>query len=166
MAILFTFEITDLNTADLPQLQQLSPDAENAATAIRDLAADPLDGELVIGEGDLVFNFGPEAVASEIKSFCLTFGPGTTEDGEFIEGEWFLDTSIGVNFWGAVFRGASNQMSARAAFSGQCALVPGVLEVRNIVSDLTDRGFTLSFDALINLGKVISATLSETTDGE
>lgn len=164
MAVTFTFTISD-PVIPPDTTANVNPDVENAANAIRDLDVDDEDGELVLSEGDLVFNRGARAVASDIKARCLTFGPGTPPDGDFIEGEYFLDTSIGVNYWGAVFRGAVNESDARSAFSVEIAKTPGVLEVRNIVSNITDRGFSLDFDAFTDLGQVISATLAETTEG-
>lgn len=63
------------------------------ADALRDLALDPVTGDLVLDEtGDLVFNFGAAAIASDVASAWQTF-----------LGEWFLDLSRGVNYIGLVF---------------------------------------------------------------
>lgn len=160
MAVTFTFTIA----YPAPVVVNDAVDG-GAAEALRDMSLDPITGDLVFRDGDAVFTVSHDAVAQEIKSFCLTFGPGTTEEGEDRPGEWFLDTTIGVNYWGKVFRGSVSEADARGAFSQEIAKVPGVVAVRNVRSSVTERGFELSFDAYDNLGAVISATLAETKDG-
>lgn len=168
MALTFTFTVSSPAppVIDDVDAEDPSPDAINGATALRDMELDEDgDGDLVFEEGDVVFNKGIEAIASDVKSRCLTFGPGTDAEGDQIDGECFLDTTIGVNYWGSVFRGAVNQSDAAAAFITEIAKTPGVLEVFDVVADIVSREFSLSFRALTDLGLVISATLSETQEG-
>lgn len=162
MAATFIFTVTEAPAAPSGGDDELTAEQQNGATALRDMALDPTTGDLMLDQGDIVFNRGVEAIASDIKSRCLTFGPGVVpDDGEEIPGEWFLDTSIGVNYWGKVFRGAVAEADARDAFVQEIAKTPGVLEVRRVVSSITDREFELRFDVLTDLGMVISATLTE-----
>lgn len=155
----FTFTVS---AQSVPTFASDSAEDEHAATAIRDLALDPVTGDLELLEGDLVFNYGINAIASDLASRLTTFGPGTTQDGEVLEGEWFLDTDLGVDFWGKVFRGAINESDARTSFAVEAAKTPGVTAIRDMVSDLTEREFVLTCDAVSDLGAVISITLSET----
>lgn len=139
-----------------------TPDQINSLTAIRDLALDPTTGDLLLEEGDLVFLVGVEAIASDIESAVKTFGPGQPPDDDFKEGEWFLDTTIGVDYWGKVLRGSVTKSDAEQAFIMEVLKRPGVVDVVNVVSTLEDRELDLQADVLIDTGQVISIVLRET----
>jgi hypothetical protein len=53
--------------------------------AIRDIALDPITGELLFKDGDLQLVAGKDAILSDIKGTLL-----------FFQGEWFLDLNAGM----------------------------------------------------------------------
>lgn len=92
----------------------------------RDMKLDPITGDLVLENGDLVFVSGVDSIAQDIKlalGLCL--------------GEWFLDETVGVPYFQKILgQKIPDLLVVREIFRQQLLAVPGVLDVVDITVTL------------------------------
>lgn len=126
----------------------------------RDLALDPVDGDLLVVDGDLVIVRGVEAIASDLRSRLQTFA-----------GEYFLDTTIGIPWlvpsaqYPAVLGGKPNLPRLTEMFRAAILETPGVLEVLQLSVVNVGRELRVAFRASTDLDQVITAALALSAGG-
>lgn len=120
------------------------------ATALRDKALDPVDGDLLQVDGDQVFNFGIDGIVSDLLARLQTFAR-----------EFFLDTSIGVDYLGSILQRFADLGALRAEFTREILDCPGVVELISLepTLDRAARQASISFEARADTGDVIARTL-------
>jgi hypothetical protein len=158
MAVSFSWTL-DFTTDTTATTSTSTPGAVAGAEMPRDIAIDPSTGDLMVSNGDLVYNSGLEGVASDLISRLKTFGPGTMPDGTKVEGEHFLDTSIGVDYWGKVFVKGANLPEIEQMFRQVALDTPGIVEVPTCQLTLVDRIAKLNLKAKADTGELVSVTL-------
>ena len=128
---------------------------EAGAAALRDVALDPADGDLLFVDGDEVWLSGNEAIASDLKSALTMFGPGEPRGEPAVAGEWFLDTSEGLDYWGKVLGQKLNRGEVAQHFREVAEAVPGVLKA-TVELELTGRILTVTVKATTDTGEILA----------
>lgn len=148
MPISFVFSVSV--PASTPISATASAAVVAGAEALRDKALDQLTGDLQLGsDGDQVYVAGIAAIASDLKSNWL-----------FVKGEWFLDTSKGVDYWGVVFAKGATLEAIEDEFRREALATKGVAA---ITLNITKRaGRVLEVEAVVttNTGLVFNASLA------
>lgn len=106
----------------------------------------PTFQDLVITSGDLVLNGdGTQAILQDMLSAL-----------RFFAGEWFLDLSQGIDYFGVVFVKNPDMGAINAVFIAQLLAVPGTFSVTRFesITNFFSRGLAVSFSALTTAGKV------------
>lgn len=124
--------------------------ASPVAAKVRDLALDATSGDLALASGDLVAVGGLDSISSDCSATLQT-----------ILGEWFLDTTIGVDWPGKVWTKAPSLDLVRAVIRDALLGVLGVVEVVSVSIDLdaVSRTLTASWSVRSDLG-VLDGTTS------
>lgn len=92
--------------------------------------------------GDLILLEGSDAVAQQLRIRLRMF-----------EGEWFLDTRVGIPYFGAILVKNPNFGAIKAIFRSAIVTTPGIAEADNIVISLnSNRQATVAFQALLDDG--------------
>lgn len=126
-----------------------APGVVAGADALRDMALDPITKDLYTdGTGDLVFNRGTEAIASDLQS----------EFSMWLR-EWYLDRNKGFP-WLDVLGSPLDQTAFRRQVEEHVALVPGATGIQNYVltEQADQRSFSVEFEVLCDTGEIISAS--------
>lgn len=138
-----------------------NPTAEDGAvdagaTSLRDEALDPLDGDLLLEQGDQVFLTGHDGVLSDVKARWQT-----------VKTEWYLDTSIGVDWFGKVLVKNPNLGDIRAEFTREALKAPGVTAVQrfDMVFDRGARSLDVDFELVDDFGNIIKDSVTLTPGG-
>ena len=101
------------------------------------------NNDIVFENGDLALVTGREEIAQILRHELRTF-----------IGEWFLDTSIGIDYFGEVFTKRMDVANVDAMFKSKILSSPGVIELLEFTLDLDalNRKLTLSFSVSTNEG--------------
>ena len=120
----------------LPSVSEIvirDEDATGTPTDPRtDLELDTLTHDIVIRAGDVQLLGGPRVRGQRIKVTLL-----------HLRGEWFLDTSLGTDWFGSVL-GKSTDMMRRVELRRQLRTVPGVRDVQRLALRLDPNTRVLS----------------------
>jgi len=103
---------------------------------VRDLKLDADTGDLVVESGDLVLIEDLDVVAQRLRLKLRT-----------VVGEWFLDTTSGVDYFGKILRKGVQQSAVEAELRAAILGVPNVRALRRFEStyDPARRRFRLDF---------------------
>lgn len=125
--------------------------SEFGASALRDKALDPVDGDLLQSAGDQVYTFGVAGIGDHLQAILQTW-----------LGECFLDTSKGVDYQGTVLTRFSNAGVIRSHFKAKILNCPGIVEVLSVLvePDKGAREISISFGARADTGELIERTLA------
>lgn len=125
--------------------------AEFGASALRDKALDPVDGDLLQSDGDQVYTYGVAGIGDHLQALLQVW-----------LGECFLDTSKGVDYSGTVFTRFSNEGLIRAHFKAKILSCPGIVQVveLRVEKDKEAREISISFGARADTGDLIERTLA------
>lgn len=151
MPATFTWNFTGSSSSADPTTA--APGVASGADALRDIALDPITKDIYTdGTGDLVFNRGTEAIASDLDSqFKMWLR------------EWYLDRSKGFP-WLDVLGHPLDQTEFRRKVEEHVALVPGATGIQNYVltEQQDQRSFSVEFEVLCDTGEIISASVTVT----
>lgn len=76
---------------------------------------------------------------------------------KIIEGEWFLDTSLGIPYFTQVFGHKRNERFIRQLIMPEIQSIPGVREINNFTTEESpNRRITISFETVMNDGIALS----------
>lgn len=117
-----------------------------------DLALDPVTNDLIFDEaGDLVLCDGVDLAAQSIRLVLLTH-----------VGEWWADTTQGIDWVGEVFVKDPRLDVIRALIADQILSVPGVVAVGEITIDIdpTTRAATITLQATAEDGGLIQGEIT------
>lgn len=117
-----------------------------------DLALDPATNDLVFDEaGDLVLCDGVDLAAQSIRLVLLTH-----------VGEWWADTTQGIDWAGEVFVKDPRLDIIRALIADQIESVPGVVAVGEIGIDIdaVTRAATITINATAENGELIQGEIT------
>lgn len=120
--------------------------------AARDWKIDPITGELDLSTGMIVFVSGLDAIRQDVA--CRL---------KLQQGEWFLDPSRGLDFFGQVLVKNPNLGRLRAIFRAAILGAPGVKDITamQLKLDRSTRSLAVTFTAATDLGALDSSvTLS------
>lgn len=120
-------------------------------TAPRDEALDLTgDGDQLITDGDQILDAGQDGVLSDVLARW-----------QMVKGEWYLDTSRGVDWFGVVLVKNPNLSDIRAEFVREALKAPGVVAVLLFEGtvDAATRTLDAQFQIQDNLGNIISDSL-------
>jgi hypothetical protein len=111
----------------------------------RDLALDPVSGDLALSNNDLGLVGEGEAITQAIR---LALG--------LFLGEWFLDQGAGIPYFERVFVKAPDLLSVRETFRNALLAVVGVREVveLSVLPNLATRATTVSFRVSTDVGEL------------
>jgi hypothetical protein len=108
-----------------------------------DIALDPLTGDLLIVNGDLVLTTGSDATRQRVQQALSAYN-----------GEWFLDLSYGIPYYQNILVKNPNPVVVEGLLRAAVQAVPGVLEI-------------LQFDLDYNAGaRTLTLTIGIRTDDE
>lgn len=98
-------------------------------------------GDLDLGSGGFEIVDGTDAIIQHLRIRL-----------QFVKGEWFLDTRLGIPYFEDILTKAPNLIAVRGIFSRAIADTPGVLELGDITLDFapTTRRLTVNFSALLD----------------
>lgn len=115
-----------------------------------DLALDTF-GELDLSTDDLVFVTGADAVAQHLKIRL-----------RLIQGEWFLDTRVGIPYYSQIWVKNPNIGAIQTVFRQAIVTTPGVESLERLDSDFnaSTREYTLTFSAKLE-GETVARDFSE-----
>ena len=125
-----------------------SSQSTSADTAIRDFALGS-DGDLLLKDGDLVFNFGTEGITSDLLSRLKTF-----------LGECFLDTSLGLAWREKILGHKPSAGELRDIFRTEILGTPGIKSLSKFDATTTNRVLQITFVALAATGDELEGALS------
>jgi len=110
-----------------------------------DIALDS-DGDLLITNDALVLVEGDDAI---VQQLVIRF--------QFFLGEWFLDTRIGIPYFGEILIKNPDLSRVRAIFKQTVLTTPGIasLEEFSLVVDGSTRKATVTFRALKTDGEIL-----------
>lgn len=114
-------------------------------TGARDLKLDPITGDLVVTDGDLVFVSGVDSILQDIR---LALG--------FFLGEWFLDETEGIPYFQKIL-GVKNPdlLAIREIYRQRLLAVPGVLDVLScVVTPAAARTLKINWKVSTDLGEL------------
>ena len=120
---------------------------------MRDLALDPTTGDLLLTRG-----------ADGLRRASLTSGAGAVRQKLALrlglsQGEYPLDTSVGIPYFGTVFSKASGRRVAESLFRRAIATCPGVRSVESFAFGVSaGRVASLSFRVTTVEDETITAT--------
>lgn len=115
-----------------------------------DLALDPNTGGIVVEDGDLaLITDAGEAIAQELRLTLRT-----------VLGEWFLDITHGVDYFGTVLVKGAQQARVESEFRTKILAVAGVNSLVSFVStyDEATRRFGLTFTVDTDEGEITVST--------
>lgn len=76
---------------------------------------------------------------------------------KIIEGEWFLDASLGIPYFTQVFGHKRNERFIRQLIMPEIQSIPGVREITNFTTEESpNRRLTISFEAVMDDGTALS----------
>lgn len=112
---------------------------------IRDLKLDPDTGDLVVENGDLVLIDDADVVAQMLRLKLRT-----------VLGEWFLDTTSGVDYFRKILRKGVQQSAVESELRSAIVSVPHVEALRRFDAEYDEgaRRFRLDFVVQTDLGDV------------
>lgn len=114
------------------------------ANAARDIALDA-NGELLFTDGDLQMVAGSDAIVSDARARL-----------QFIQGEWFLDLSVGVPYYQSIFVKNPNMAVVQAAYRDTLAQTEGVISVDSLTVDYDSpsRNLKIAFSLSTDVGVI------------
>lgn len=112
---------------------------------MRDLALDPVTGDLVISARGLRLTAtGAEALAQKLRARLSLF-----------KGEWFLDTRVGVPYYTDVF-GQRSHSAVEALLRRVILTCPGVTSLERFAMTATSpRAVSITFSARSTTGEIV-----------
>lgn len=118
--------------------------------AQRDLRLDPTTGDLDVSGGTLHLTSGTEAIEQSIKIRL-----------QFFKGEWFLDPTAGVDYFGEVLVKNPDTNAVAALFRAKILETPGVASVDSLKLDYDSQARTLSitFTGTDDTGALLQGTV-------
>ncbi len=146
MSISFSFTVS---SAPSPAAE--TPEEAAGDVAIRDLDLDPLSDDITLVDGDVLFNFGVAAIASDLASRWRTF-----------KGEYFLDLTMGVDYWGVVFVGKPDLGSIETELRREALATPGVSAVSLQLELATGRELNVSAQITADTGLIFGVQFDAT----
>ena len=104
------------------------------------------DNDLVIENDDFVIIDGSAAIAQHL-----------TIRLQFFLGEWFLDTRIGIDYFGQVFSKGVDITAVNAIFKQTILTTPGIVSIQQYASDFDpgEREFSIDFQAKLSSGEIL-----------
>lgn len=120
-------------------------------TTLRDIKLDDVTDEPVVENGDLVFIEDQDVVAQRHRLTLRTF-----------EGEWFLDTTRGIDYRGQVLIKGVQQARVAAHFREKILAIPNTRQLNrfDVDYDPVRRKFTIDYEAATDFGDVtVQATV-------
>lgn len=116
----------------------------------RDLRLDPLTGDLDLSGGQLHLTEGVEAIAQSIRARLL-----------FFLGEWFLDPTAGIKYFGSVLVKNPQIPVIQSIFRAEILKTPGVASLESLVLtyNSTARSLSVAFRVIDDTGELISGTV-------
>lgn len=113
-----------------------------------DIKLDEATGDIKLINGDAsVTEIGADDLAQRLQIRLKTF-----------QGEWFMDTDLGIDWWGKVFGKNRSKTAVDAIIQAAILQEPDVLQIVDYTSSIsTDRVFSCSFRIRTENG-AISAT--------
>lgn len=133
----------------IPVVVDDSPAAVAGAASLRDKAFDPLTNDLLITNGDQEYVSGIAAIASDLKSNWL-----------FVKGEYFLDVTKGVDYWGVIFKQGSSIQAQEDEFRREALATEGVAAIALRLTKLVGRMLNVEATVTVDTGLVFNATLA------
>lgn len=120
---------------------------EAGATAPRDEELSDFNGDQVLVAGDQVLLVGQDGVLSDVLARW-----------QLVKGEWYLDTSIGVDWYGVVLVKNPNLGNIRAEFEREALKAPGITALLKFdqTFDAARRSLSVDFALQDDLGNIIS----------
>lgn len=135
----------------VPVLSADAPALEVSATTTsvaRDLYLDPNLRELGLLNGDLVIVRDLPAIAQDINMRLC-----------FVRGEWFLDESVGVDYFGRVFVKGARRDDLALVFREALLATPGVAAVQSLSLNIdASRRLTVNWTVSTDLGELQGTT--------
>jgi hypothetical protein len=119
--------------------------------AALDLALDDDTGDLVVEDGDLALVEEADVVAQKLRNTLRT-----------VLGEWYLDTTHGVDYFGAILIKGAQQARVESELREKILGVEGVAELTSFQAeyDETRRRFRLVFSVRTDSGVAVSVSVA------
>ena len=113
-------------------------------------------GDLDVSTGDFVTLTGPEYAAQKIR-----------QRFQFLLGEWFLDTTLGVPWFEDVLIKNPNLELIKSIFRDEILNVPGIVGVKSIEAMFTPsiRTLSLAYVAVYTTGATLQEVVSAPVPG-
>lgn len=148
MPLSFTFTIS--TPATTPVVPGSDPAVTAGAEALRDKALDQLTGDLQSLNGDQVYVADIAGIASDLAS-----------NWRFVKGEYFLNLTKGVDYWGVIFKKGSTLEACEEEFRREGIATKGVAA---LTLKLTKTGRTLNVEAAVraDTGQIFNASFGAT----
>lgn len=107
------------------------------------------NGDVLFLNGESsVTGIGSEDLAQRLQIRLKTF-----------QGEWFMDNTLGVDWWNRVFGKNRNKASVDAIIQTEIMKEPDALQIVNYTSSISsDRKFTCSFSVRTEVGAISTIT--------
>lgn len=147
MPVTFSWSVSDPSAAE-------TTDDTDAVDPIRDMDLDPTTGDIYTDDGDLAFNSGVAAIASDLKSRWSTF-----------KGEWFLDLDMGVDYWDVVFVHQSDLGAIEAEFRREAMACPGVTAVEFTLTPAAGRELNIAAQVTVDTGAILDVAFGVNVGG-
>lgn len=116
-----------------------------------DLKLDPASWDLDLTSGGL-------ALTDDASG--QTAAQGVAVRLKLFQGEWFLDTRIGVDYWGTILKKNPNLADIEAAIRSAILATPGVSHIVNYVQVLDRASRTLAIAAEIKASDGTTITIN------
>jgi hypothetical protein len=100
-----------------------------------DIALDPDTGDLLIEGGDLALLDGVEAISQHVAIRL-----------QFFQGEWFLDTRVGIPYYQRVLVKNPDLNAVRFLLRAAVASTPGIGELQSFSTEYANASRTLSVE--------------------
>lgn len=111
-----------------------------------DIKLDATTGDIAFVNGDaLVTDIGAEDLAQRIQIRLKTF-----------QGEWFMDNTLGVDWFGRVFGKSRSKTSVDAILQTEIAKEKDVLQIVSYTSSISNRTFSCTFRVRTIAGAISS----------
>lgn len=106
-------------------------------------------GDIEIANGDLVLIYDDDALRQRLKLRL-----------QDVQGDWFRDTTSGVDYFGAILGKYSN-LTRKAEFRRVALGTEGVAQIRTLTLEITNRNLDVTLDVVKEGGGTLAVRFEE-----
>lgn len=111
-----------------------------------DIKLDPITGDVTFENGESsVTSIGAEDLAQRLSIRLNTF-----------KGEWFMDSELGVDYFGSVLGKGRSKAAIDAIFQSEILKEPDVLQITSFNSVKDNSSYSLDFEVRTSEGAITS----------